>query len=749
MQRYDLFVSQCIALAESLIIKSDDIARCMNEGVKLKGLAIDYDRRKWRYYLHLSGQRHPIDKPILIKSLDDGTLFELTPANLRIHKKTSNVYRYNLDYIRNLIRENIGYSVYIRGCFWPIPLELAVSARDSSILYYDKSLVEEQEQSLIPRLEDWIRGAHIRGMAESWKISNDAFVLSFYSMLYPAIAPRIQLLRFQKIHTAETHSYFITEFLASHHSLHEFIPYLKRKQLFETYRNLRLWERNSGKQNILEWLVDTYFTEWDMPVVSYHVAQKKHDPVAETPELRPLPIAYEESVNFKDRDSGRDLNLVDTYSVIDKETPLAYRNLDYAEDYLRDLNDKLSLTRHPNQPTKLLEVTAIDPESVQRWDKTTQLFNEWLHAVASGRYNIYHEILNPTTGDTLKLTSKEMFALYMYAAMKGYGGITLEKIPVLNAMSVLKKRWVPREEYEHFLPDSWEGRFDSLTDFFLNTYYDPPKRIVSSEEMYEVSDTILMKKRERWLRTYAYPSLHGISASRAMFDFSYVNRQCDLKLEWKDYKEFFLAHGFNTELISVETWQDIAKDAFNIATSFETSSSISQSEIQRAMIRLVSRLSSYTIHFASKIAVDKVDVTDPVVPSIDDLKLSTSSTCDIFDANLGVEGTKLSVTMTGGDMVINPGLLKVTQSQTLRCLMDIRMGLSVRMVIEQRINIVGPNTGIYNMREDFPEATENGLMGRVRTRKLSGFKNYQVLPDNTRGRSWQKASIYRNRLKSS
>lgn len=747
MQRYDIFVDQCIDLAESLIIKSDDIARCMNEGVSQKGFAVTNDRSTWRYYLHLAGLRHPVDNPILIKSSDDDTLFELTPENLKVHKKTSNIFRYNLEYIRELIKNNPEYSNYIRGCFWPIPLERSVSAPDTTILYYNPALVEEQEQSLIQRLEEWLRAAHIRGMSESWKIDNDAYVLGFYLMLYPAIPARIELLRFQKVHTAETHSYFITEFLASHQELHAFIPYLKREQLFETYRNIRLWERNSGKQDILEWLVDTYFTKWNMPAVAYYVAQLKHNPTAEVPELRPRPIAYEETLNFKERDSGRDLTLTDTYNIINKEIPLAYRNVDYSEDYLNDLNDKLSFTRHPNQPTKLIEVTAIDPESVMRWDMATVLFNEWLHAVARGNYAIYHEILNPTTGDTLKLNSKELFALYLYAAMRGYSGVTLDKMPKLNAMGVLRKRWVTRAELLNVCPPSWEGRFERNVNFFLNTHYDVPRRIVSAEEMYETAEEILIKKRARWMHTHAYPSIHGIGAARSMFDFYYVNRACDLELPWKDYKEFFTAHGFATELISSDTWQDIAKDAFNIATSFDSSSSISQSEIQRAMVKLVSKLSSYTIHFASKMAVDKVDVTDPLVPTLDELKLSTSSRCEIFDAALGVEHTKMSVTMSGGHFVINPGLLKVAFSRDIRSTMNIGMGISVRVEYLQKVNLIGPNLGIYNMREDFPDPSEGLLISRVKNRKLNGFIDQQILPSQVKDRKWERTSIYRNRLR--
>ncbi|MHC1955455.1 hypothetical protein, partial [Escherichia coli] len=134
----------------------------MNLAITENGGFVSDNRSTWRYYLHLAGQRHEWDKPIYITSLDTQEQIELTTANLSRHKKTSNVFRSNGEYIEELIRTYPDYAIYIRGVFNPVDINYAIRVADCSILYYDSSLVESQETSLMSRLEDRIRAAHVR-----------------------------------------------------------------------------------------------------------------------------------------------------------------------------------------------------------------------------------------------------------------------------------------------------------------------------------------------------------------------------------------------------------------------------------------------------------------------------------------------------------------------------------------------------------------------------------------------------------
>jgi len=699
MQRFNIFRDQNIALAKSLIIKSDIIAQQMNLAITQKGGYVSSDRNTWRYYLHLAGRRHDLDQPILITSLDTQELIELTTANLSIHKKTSNVYRSNTEYIDQLILANLDYAVYIKGCFWPIPLRVSVSVRDNSILYYNPTLVESQEQSLIRNLEDKITAFHVRYMADGWRVHNDAFVLAFYNMLYPALPGMLMRLRTEKQHTLETHSYFVTEFLASHQELHEFIPYLTRNQMFTVYRNIRYWERNSGKKDIFDTMVNTFFTGWSMPAVAYRVGQQIHDPSSGKDEdLTPLPVGYQEALNYTERNSGRDLDLVTTADIIQKEVRLAYNNFVHQAEYQRSLDTRLSLTQYPNLTTKLVEVTAIDPEAVERFEFTHGLFNEWLHLAAKGRYNILQDFLNPTNGETIRLNSKELMALYLYAGFKGYSGIALEKIPTFNALGVQIKRWVSVGEMQRYLvPDSWEGRYDKTVNYFADTQVDVIGDVLSNDEFYDMASTMINNKRRRWTYAYNRRKMKDRAAALQLFAYHYRDYRCDLGLPYENYDAFFQALGFDYTIISDETWQDIATDAFNIATNLDNRATLSQSEIQRAMVKLMSKLSSYSIHFAARMSSDTYDTTDPITPILGDIYTSGGMSTTIDDAHVGVVSTQVAAKMrTATPLSVMPTVVAMSMPRRYKLRMNIYPGIQVRVHQKLRIDIETNAVGVVS-----------------------------------------------------
>lgn len=620
MKNVQIYIQQTIALAGSLVIKSETIARAMNKPLEENNLAVPDDRRKWRYYLHLNGeyfthQYTPLnDQPVMLTSLDTGEEIRLTKEVLEDHKKTSNVYRYNPEYIERLVEKYPSMTIFIRGVFNPIDLERSITCEDCTVLDYDRSLVEKQETSLLLEVSKWLRNVHRRFYYEGYEISNDMFPTVFWTNIYSMLPSRLMLIRARLTHTQETHSFHIEQFLASHQYLHEFLPYLTLYQKMFLYRNIRYIERNTGKEEVLQTLVDVFLTGWDMPTSMFDVGQTIHS--VEDGELLPNPTVQELPMNFKDRSSGRDATLIDTRELLQKEIGLAYDDVNNFDEYLDDLDHRLSYTQYPDQPTKVIEVTAIDPAEMEPFRIEEVLVNEWLHTASTGRYSVYHEILNPLNGDTLRLTTKELFVLFIYAAYKGYSGYSEVDIPNFTAAGIQLKRWANKNEYLNFLPVSWPNRWDDLIDFYTDTHHEIYSNIITADELYTNAKAILRAKIARHRYGYNLHRTEARLAAQAAFNFNYFDVSCDLGLEEKTFPEFFARFGVDYEEISEESWQDIATDALNSATALDDNAEISHKDIQNAMVRLLSRLSSYTVHFASRMATDSPIVTDPLLQTI-------------------------------------------------------------------------------------------------------------------------------------
>ncbi len=620
MKNVQIYIQQVIALAGSLVIRSETIARAMNVPLEENGLAVPDDKTKWRYFLHLNGDyfihSHPnvTDQPVMLTSLDNGKEIRLTKEVLEDHKKTSNVYRYNPEYIKRLINKYPSMTVFIRGVFNPISLERSTRAEDCTILYHDKSLVEKQEASLLLEISRWFRNVHRRFFYDGYVVSNDAYVTSFWINIYALLPARIKLIRSRLTHTQETHSFHIEQFLASHQYLDEFLPYLTLHQKMYLYRNIRYIERNTGKEEILQTLVKVFLTGWDMPTSMYDVGQLIHS--VEDGELLPLPSVQEIPMNFQEQQDGRDASLIDTRELLQKEVGLAYDNVNNFDEYLDDLDNRLQYTQYPDQPTKVIEITAVDPAELEPFRIEEVLVNEWLHMAATGTYNAYHEILNPLNADTLRLTTKELFVMFYYSAYKGFSGYSEVNIPKFIAAGIQLKRWANREEYMKFLPVSWTGRWNGMVSFYTDTHHEIYSNIITADELYTNAQSILKAKVARHRYGYNLHRTEARAAAQAAFNYNYFDVECDLELPDDTYAEFFARFGVDYEQISEESWQDIATDALNAATAFEDNAEISHKDIQNAMVRLLTRLSSYTVHFASRMATDAPIVTNPLLQTI-------------------------------------------------------------------------------------------------------------------------------------
>ena len=68
---YTSYRADILRLSRSIVIKFDAIAEAINEHLLINNVPVnELDPRTWKYYLNLSGQYHPTDELMVVRSMD-------------------------------------------------------------------------------------------------------------------------------------------------------------------------------------------------------------------------------------------------------------------------------------------------------------------------------------------------------------------------------------------------------------------------------------------------------------------------------------------------------------------------------------------------------------------------------------------------------------------------------------------------------------------------------------------------------
>ncbi len=589
----------------------------MNRKLIDLGLEVPESRYEWRYYNHLAGVYHHLDSEMKITSLDDSTEIVFNRENLKRHKKTRAVYLYDRTYVDALSAKYPEQTILIKGIMYPQDITQAIETKDGTILYYNENLVEAQEYRLIPELETFVHSFLYRHQMASLLSSDDMFAVDLTGKLFSFLITRILDIRNKYVRTSQTHSFHIMAFLASNQRLDEFAPYLTYSQMMFLYRNILYIEQHTGMQHTFDKLVYNLLTVRNLPIYDYTLRQRDMD--LDSGELNPYPLVVKNQLNLQTGLSSRNLSEWEIDDILFKEIPLAADNMASFEEYVdktKELTEESSIS---NLPTKLLEVSAIDPEDVDPIKVVDVLINEWMHQAANGMYTSSLDIVNPLNGDTIRLDPKGMFLLFGYAHAAGFHGVEMKEIPQYIAKDVIRKRWIDESEYLKIVEyDRFNGWNDEI-EFFAKTH---PVDFMDSITPSEFTEQALeLLKIQRVRHQYAFqPHRHtDRTGRRAMYLYNYIDVFCDFKEDHiQDYDDFFLYIALDKDKMSADAWKDLAMQALDKATLYSSMNRISLKEIQAAMVRLFRRLSSYTVQFIEEIIGGETTVTNPLCAILGD-----------------------------------------------------------------------------------------------------------------------------------
>lgn len=627
--QYKIYLSKVFSLAKTLVVKSSAAARAINtELVRLGHTINENDPASWKYYLHLNGEYHYTDRVMKITSLDTQSEITFNKNALTVHLATAREYASGGQYYKTLVSQFPDQEDLIRGILNPVDISTAIAAEDGQILYYNPALVEENEENLIPKLEQWCKDFSRRWFVRAYTLVDDLYVAAHLSTMYTLIPMVVTSIRAANCHTNYAHSFHIREYLNSHQYLGDEVDYLTTKQRLWLYRQIRFLERNAGKQSTFKELVKNLLTERNLPLSEWNM---RHD-LSKMPdeELGPRASFYRESLNMDLSIAGVETRNIT--EMLEAEIPVARNNERAIQDNVTDIRKKIEHSQGDFLKTKVLESSVLDLSDAGYFSLADTMLNHWLYLSQVGRYTAVISVENPANGGNLVLSAKEAFIVFLYVFNKSMG-IELVDVPVLQANNVRKLSTPLRPEIE--------GMIDKklLNPYVVDGLYKaidliPP--IISTEAFNRTVAKIHEGLQiHRWIwTTREHKDERGQVEAAAMH--FYHDWTCRLDAP-ELYPKWLSDRGLDLLNLTRLECSILAEQLISRATGADLFATYSVRDIQTAMLRLMTQLSSYSIQFLQSINPSPIIFIDWQPPRIGNIEADGGDDFNVDMATVYVE----------------------------------------------------------------------------------------------------------------
>ena len=626
--RYEVYINDNLALARSMIIKHSAIAAAINSDLQAKyalsGGESQYyvavaDPTTWKYYLNLSGQYHASDTMMTVISQDTYQTIDFTVENLAINTATKAAYAPGTQDYLNLVAAYPTQELLIRGILNPTDMTKAIAADDGTILWFDNTLIESNEMSLMLDLQQWIMVFFKRWFNPSYCYADDMYLVCFLAAMFSGIATQLLAIRLKYCHTYQTHSYHIIQFLASHGNLDAYASYLTKPQMLWLYRNIRYIQRNAGQTSTFQSLIDHILTPRNIPLADWTF---KLDATDLMTDLKTTPMFYRNSLNVGTADTGVDSRNVQ--DMLTQELVVAPSNSN-TQERIDQVTDTLTWAKGNTNPTKILESDMMDLTDSAPYRFSDCLLNHWLYYASLGVYRAFVTITDPSTGNNYTLDMLDAFVVYMYCVSGAVGVFTSPDIPlpVIPATKVLK-RPVPTLAEIKPLIDSSKVSMEDLQA----VYHKLPSIPV---EFLSITAFYAKVKEIHAYETFQHAlfSTQGEMWRRGMLEFATLYCWTDYQVSFADegttFRQWFDQKGLNVASLTPIEMDTVASAILNAATGTNLVTSISQRQMQLAMIGIMRQLSSYSVQYIADMNTSPVVVVERASMRVGDIDVKASA----------------------------------------------------------------------------------------------------------------------------
>ena len=638
---YDLYITSVLTLARTIIIKSKEAIDGLNKYVTEQAMLGNcselntLEPTTWKYYMNISGEYNQLDTMMTVVSLDTLEIINFTKYNLEIHLATKAGYSYGSRNYNELLNRYPDQELLIKGILYPTDINIAIDSEDGTILEYPSGLVEENEYSLISKLQDWVYKFKQRWVNVQYSNSDCLYPATMMGIMYLNLVPCIITLRAEACKTNEAHSFHVKQYLASHGFLNYYLDNMTRKQALFFYRNIKYIERNAGKRDTFNWLVEHVITERNLPLAQYKMKHK----LSKMPgELHPTPIFRKSSIN-----GLTSANKQTEYSLselLNKELDLARDNDIYNPIYKPLILEKMENSVSNTELTKALESSVIDYSNSSQYSLEDILLNHWIYLCSKNLYKSYITVINPNTNEKITVTAKDAFILYFYCYWKVNGK---ELIYIPNILANRVQRIVTNTNtLNNFVQP--ETLFDVANRKIVSL--DTAKQlvslqpnittIISTKAFYTLCENIYKSTLLQSRLTAYQENMKARAMVSTMANYVYCDTYCSLGNDGDKYVGWFNSRNIDISTLTQDELIDLYTSILKETTNISLNSNSALKDLQKAMLGLLTQLSSYSIQILGEINNSDIRTTNWPLIRLDEPKSTISAEFKITDLAVNV-----------------------------------------------------------------------------------------------------------------
>jgi len=246
MNDIEEYFRNTIIFVNSLVIKIDEIRIHQNYHTYVKYGLTPPVKSSSKYYQNITSVLNKNDYNVILPNGD--TLTRAYLINNLFLKETLEKYTSEFD---TLVLANPGMSDYIRSCINNVTTAQVESSEDYSILYYKKGYLQENELSIIPKLEKFIYN-YFNTYGNRKFMIDELFLPAQLSGLYPALVLYILTLKFDNIKTHKVDSFHLANSLLSYKGTYNYSKIFDLSTNIWLYGNISRLKHNVGKNKVLD-----------------------------------------------------------------------------------------------------------------------------------------------------------------------------------------------------------------------------------------------------------------------------------------------------------------------------------------------------------------------------------------------------------------------------------------------------------------------------------------------------------------